>query len=106
MENQENLKRFSDEYPSEATFDAEQTEVKAILDKDIIVKDIAELTGEHGTFLVVLAEFEEKQIQFAIGSQVIMPKLVRAKKDEKLPLIVKIVERKSGKSANRYYDIE
>jgi len=99
-------KRFSDEYPSEAQFDAEKVDFDKILNKEITILDVAELTGDYGQFIVVLAQLEDKQIQFASGSQVIVPKLLRVKKDKNFPIIAKIVERKSEESKRKYYDIE
>ena len=106
MEKQKEIKRFTDEYPSGTQFEAEKIEVTEILGKDIVIRDIAELTGDYGIFLVVLADFQEKQVQFAIGSKVMMPKLIKAKKENKLPLIAKIVEKHGEKSKRLYYDLE
>lgn len=101
----ENLKRFSDEYPSGTQFEADMIDIAEILNKDIIVRDIADLTGDYGAFIVVLAELDGKMIQFATGSKVIMPKIKKAKIDNKLPLIAKITEKLSEKK-RKYFDIE
>ncbi len=103
----EGLKRFSDEYPKETVmqFDAKEIDTITILNEDIVIRDVVELTGEHGEFLVILADFKGEEVQFATGSKVIVPKIKKAKKEEKLPLIAKIVKKKS-KNDKTYLDIE
>jgi len=103
---QTDIKRFSEEYPSGTQFEAEKVELSDVLGKDIVIKDVSELSGSFGNFIVVLAELNSIDIQFATGSGVIMPKLLKAKAEEKLPLIAKIVERTSEKTKRTYCDIE
>ncbi len=98
-------KRFTDVYPTEASFEAEVIEFKTIFDKDLKILDTANLIGSYGSFVVILAEDEGKRIQFNTGSEVIMAKLKIAKEEEKLPLMAKFVERKSADNKKTYYDI-
>ncbi len=105
-EKQTELKKFSEVYPSGTQFEAERIDFPEVVDKEIIIKDVAELSGDFGNFLVVLAELGGKDIQFPTGSGVIMPKLKKAKSEGNLPLLAKIVEKRSEKSKRRYYDIE
>ena len=104
MPETEVIKRFTDEYPREVQFEAEKVEFTDILEKDIILVDIATMIGNYGEFLVVLGEMEGKRIQFITGSHVIVPKLKRAKEDRKLPLIAKFIQVESDKG-KKYYDI-
>ena len=105
-EKQEEIKNFADEYPEQPTFDAEQIKFVDVLEKNIVIKNIAELTGQHGEFIVVLANVDGKDVCFNTGSSVVMPKLKRVKKDGNMPIRATIMKRISDKTKNEYYDIK
>lgn len=101
----EKVKRFTDIYPSEVSFEAEAVDFKSVFDKDLKILDVANLIGSYGSFIIILAEDDGKRIQFNTGSDVIMQKLKIAKDENQLPLIAKFIERTSADKKNKYYDI-
>lgn len=106
MDEQKTIKRFSEAYPGGTVFDADRVEMDSILEKEIIVEDIADMMGPYGDFIAILAMDGDAKIQFGTNGIAVVQKLKRAKTEEKLPLICKFVK-KTGKDSKRtYYDVE
>lgn len=99
-------KRFSDVYPQGTVFSADRVEMETVIDKEIVVKDISELQGPYGNFIAILAKIEDKEVQFGTGSLPVVQKLMKAKSENTLPLIIKIVKKKGKESGREYFDIE
>ncbi len=100
MSNEKKATRFGDVFGR--AFDVDQQRpLKELLDKDILVKDCAEVEGKFGSFLVVLAaDLETGELfTFSTGGTVLMKKIKKAKSDDLLPLVGKVVKEKD------YYDI-
>jgi len=71
-------------------------DLKDIMDKEIIIKEFAELPSDFGgTYLIVLAEFEGEDITFPIGSKVVVSQLKKVKEMNELPIETKVTEQKS-----------
>lgn len=121
---EEKPKRFSDEYGQpEFDFPGEQVEEKEVRNKEMTIYDFVLLNGSFGEFAVIDAELTEatkieitdevdgeptattkeiKKIQFPEGSDVIRRQLKKAKEDDNLPIVAKIVEKRSkGKMTYR-----
>ena len=94
-------KRFSDVISGKLYPDLEQKDIKELLDKDLLVKDVTLLDGNFGEFAVILFEdfVTGKEYTTACGGMVVVKKLKEAQEKSLLPLIGTIT--KEG----RYYDI-
>jgi len=103
------IKRFGD--IDERWYDVDEwVKVEDILEKDILVQDVKELTGEYGKYCLVKFTTELETIDekgnprpivyaFSTGSSVLMKKIMGAKEKGLLPLVGRI------KKVKRYYDI-
>jgi len=103
------IKRFGD--IDERWHDVDEwVKVEDILEKDILVQDVKELTGEYGKYCLVKFTTELETIDekgnprpivyaFSTGSSVLMKKIMGAKEKGLLPLVGRI------KKVKRYYDI-
>lgn len=100
MSNKKEVQRFGDLFGR--AFDVDQQRpLKDLLDKDILVKDCAEVEGKFGSFLVVLAADLEtgEEFTFSTGGTVLVKKIKKAKEQDLLPLVGRVVKEKD------YYDI-
>lgn len=105
-EKQDIIKEWGEVYQPTPTFEGERVEFNDIIDKKLVIKDVAVFNGDYGEFLVVSAEIDSKMIQFPTGSSVIMPKLKKAKEEKKFPIKATIVEKKGEKTKRKYYDLK
>lgn len=97
-------KKFSDIAKEDVAFpNAKYIEDKMeIRNKVMTIKDSKEVTGEKGTYSIVLAELDKKEISFTIGG-VVSTQLVKFK--TKMPFEAKIIEKK-GKNGRLYFTFE
>jgi len=81
-------------------------EVKKILGRDIIIKDVKFLKGQWREFCVILFQFKGRKTLYstACSGQVVVKKLKEVKKKKALPILGAIIMKKGRK--NNYYDIK
>lgn len=93
--------RVGDVVPAGLWPDTPQSELRDVLDMEIVVKDVAFLMGDYGEFVVILYYMPDtgEEYSVACGGQVVVRKLHDCKKGGLLPLKAKIVKEE------RYYDI-
>ena len=114
-EEQTEIKKFSDVYPTGATafedYGAERMEIPKLLNKEIVIQDCEKRPGKYTDtegnpkdFIVVLAKLGDKYITFG-SSGVLMNQINQAKEDGNLPLIATIITKKSNVSGQNYYTL-
>jgi len=106
MDEQQETKKFSEEYKNEQfEFEGERCEIGDVLDKEIKIYDFAKMSGTYGEFCCIDGELNGKRIQFLVGSQVVISQLDRAKQDNNLPISATITKRHSEKTKRDYYTL-
>jgi|TARA_Y100000310_G_scaffold345798_1_gene470102 hypothetical protein len=83
--------------------DVERIESSQLMGKEFTLKEVNELSGKHGAFYVALVELNGKTHSTAFGSKVVNDRIKQVA--DKLPVIAKMVEKKS-KEGRVYYDLE
>lgn len=76
--------------------------VDEVMDKDILIQDIGERTGETGIYLIVSFKYKDtdkKVSGFTCGGAVVIKKLQQVKEAKAFPILAKIVKVK------KYYNI-
>lgn len=76
-----------------------------ILGKNIVIKDYKELEGDNGTFYVILADVEGKEVSFSCGSKSVNKQVAKLKKDNALPVRACFVKVKAKESGMSYYKL-
>ena len=104
----ETERRFGTELPTAIFPEAEQVELKDILNVDILIKDLKVMMGENGEYLIINFERPDAPGDFstACGGIIVCRKVMEAEKKGLLPLvgaITQVLSKVKGHSA--YYDL-
>lgn len=98
------VKRVSDVAPQGPEFRGTQVKVRQLVDKEFIIHQIVELSGEGGPYLGVQIEGSGKPFFFFTHHKVVMRKLKACVGSE--PLLATIRKRDPKNGGNAYFDIE
>ena len=98
------LKRVSDVASDEGLTEGQCVKVSQLVDKEFVIDQIREFTGEHGPYLTVAIHNGDWQGFFFTSHKVLFRKLSQC--GDSLPLLAKITRRTSGRSGQEYFDIE
>lgn len=86
------MSRFSDLYPTTAFDSHKFVELKEVMDKDLIITNVAFLTGNKGEYAKFTYKETEDGEEFATAtySQVIVDQLKKVHGDENLPITARV----------------
>ena len=105
---EEKERRFGTVLPTAIFPDAEQVELKDIMNQDILIKDYKALMGENGEYVIILFEKPDGPGEFstACGGIIVCRKIMEAYHRHLLPMVGSITKTPSKvRGHSDFYDL-